>query len=210
MYILISFFLVLGRVEFCLPTAAMSSGFICLVSVSGQGELGIEMEIIFCSLHGEAKDDADSDGDLDVSAAHRVRLVVLSLLAIGVENMLLPDGGFWVKVVSAVDDFGSFCRVTGGFYGDGRLLFPPVNLGDVVADIRSSFQARFGSGSRLPALAASPCVGTHRRGRPVGGAPASVKADGGGILRVCALEGLECNLLSFRGLCVAWGALFQY
>jgi hypothetical protein len=96
MYILISFFLVLGRVEFCLPTAAMSSGFICLVSVSGQGELGIEMEIIFCSLHGEAKDDADSDGDggLDVSAAHRVRLVVLSLLAIGVENMLLPGGGF--------------------------------------------------------------------------------------------------------------------
>jgi hypothetical protein len=63
------------------------------------------------------------------------------------------------------------------------------------------------SGSRLPALAASPCVGTHRHGRPVGGAPASVKSDGGGILRVCALEGLEC---SFRGLCVIWGALFQY
>jgi hypothetical protein len=204
MYILVSFFLVLGRVEFHLPAVAMSSGFVCLVSVSGQGELGIEMEMIFCSLHGEAKDGASSD----VSAARRVRLVVLSLLAIEVE--LLPGGGFWVKVVGAVGDFGSFCRVTGGFYGDGRLVFPLVNHGDVVADVHSSFQARFGSGSRLSTLAASPCVGTHRRGRPVGGAPASVKADGRGILRVCALEGLECNPLSFRGLCVIWGALFQY
>jgi hypothetical protein len=47
MYILVSFFLVLGRVEFHLPAVAMSSGFVCLVSVSGQGELGIEMEMIF-------------------------------------------------------------------------------------------------------------------------------------------------------------------
>jgi hypothetical protein len=110
MYILVSFLLVLGRVEFRLPTVAMSSGFICLVSVSGQGELGVEMEMIFCSLHGEAKDGTGSDGGggLNVSAACRVRLVVLSLLAIGVENLLLPGGGFWVKVVGAVSDFGSF------------------------------------------------------------------------------------------------------
>jgi hypothetical protein len=44
----------------------------------------------------------------------------------------------------------------------------------------------------------------------VGGAPTSVQVDGRGILHVCVLEGLECNLLSFRGLCVMWGALFQY
>jgi hypothetical protein len=96
MYILVSFLLVLGRVEFRLPTVAMSSGFICLVSVSGQGELGVEMEMIFCSLHGEAKDGTgyDGGGGLNVSAACRVRLVVLSLLAIGVENLLLPGGGF--------------------------------------------------------------------------------------------------------------------
>jgi hypothetical protein len=141
---IVSFFLVLVRVEFRLSTTVMSSsGFVCLISVSGQGELGVEMEMIFFSLHGEAKDGAGSDGGggLDVSVARCVRLVVLSLLTIGVENLLLPGGGFWVKVVSAVNDFGSFCLVTRGFYGDGRLMFPPVNHGDVIADVRSSFQA---------------------------------------------------------------------
>jgi hypothetical protein len=145
MYILASFFLVLGRVEFRLPRVVISSGFVCLIFISGQGELGVEMEMIFCSLHGEAKDGAGSDGGggLDVSTARHVRLVVLSLLVIGVENLLLPGGGFWVKVVGAVSDFGSFYRVTGGFYGDGRLVFPPINHGDVVVDVRSSFQAEW-------------------------------------------------------------------
>jgi hypothetical protein len=62
----------------------------------------------------------------------------------------------------------------------------------------------------VPALAASPCFGTQRQGWPVNGAPTSVSANDGGLLRVCALGGLECNFFSSRVLTVMWSVLSLY